>query len=294
MRYEAMDLLKSEHSVAKMARVLRVNASAYYQWKSRQKRQVLKHKEEEILAQKVRAVFEDSRCTYGYRKMTHALADAGITLSEYRVRHIMRSHAMYPVSATKYRSPRADKATGRYLDNLFKQDFKATKLNEKWAGDITCIMTSVGWVYMAAVIDLCNKEVVGYEISKKADTELVCRALSYALARRNITKNDKLTFHCDRGVQYASKRFQTMLETNHVQGSMSRAGCPYDNAPAEGFFSTAKRECIYRKNYSDLSEVKRDLFDYIEIFYNRKRIQAGLGYVSPATRRSRIQSRKAA
>jgi len=294
MRYETMQSLVDQHSVRKMAQVLGVKDSAFYQWRRRQAKNAEKHQAQAYLTAQVRAVFEGSDSTYGYRKMTRALAAEGIVLSEYKVRHIMRMSGMYPITATKYRPARSGKATGRYLDNLLSQDFSTTRLNEKWAGDITYLKTRIGWVYLAVVIDLHNKEIVGYDISYKADTELVCRALSYALMRRDIKEADHLTFHDDRGTQYASMRFQTMLEVNGITGSMSRPGCPYDNACAESFFSVAKRERIYRRNYVDITEVRRDLFDYIEVFYNRKRIQAGLGYKSPVLFRSGLDLKKAA
>lgn len=294
MRYEAMQSLTDQHSVRKMAKVLGIKEAAFYQWRRRQTKVAEKQQAQRELTAKVRRVFEESDCTYGYRKMTQALAAKEIVLSEYKVRYIMRSSGMYPITAQKFRPTRLGKADGRYLDNLFNQDFKTTALNEKWAGDITYVKTKIGWVYLATVIDLHNREIVGYDISYKADTELVCRALSYALARRHIKDNNEIVFHSDRGTQYASKRFQKMIEAVGVTGSMSRPGCPYDNAVAESFFSTAKRERIYRRNYTDITEVRRDLFDYIEVFYNRKRIQACLGYKSPVVYGSGIQWEKAA
>jgi transposase InsO family protein len=278
-----------------MAKVLGIKEAAFYQWKKRQKAAKKKTEEKEKLVAVVREVFEESRQTYGYRKMTQELMSLDIVLSEYAVRHIMRSAGMYPVSALKFKPFRSKKATGRYLDNLFNQDFSTSRINEKWAGDITYIKTKVGWVYLAAIIDLHNKEIVGYDISQKASTELVCRALSYAIARRNIDATSQLVFHCDRGVQYSSKRFQSMLKACYINGSMSRAGCPFDNAPVENFFSIAKRECIYRKDFTDIFEVRRDIFDYIEVFYNRKRIQTGLGNKSPvAFMESRGECKKVA
>jgi len=294
MRYEAMERLKFEHSVRKMANVLGVKEAAFYQWRKRQQNNLTKQAEEEKLIAKVRKVFEDHERIYGYRSMKRALEAEEIYLSEYKVRQIMRTSGMYPESYKKYRPAKSGKANGRYLENLLSQDFKTSRLNEKWAGDITYIKTKVGWVYMACIIDLHNKEIVGYEIAKRADTELVCRALSYALVKRNITDKSALVFHSDRGIQYASKRFQKMLELNDVKGSMSRAGCPFDNAPTECFISIAKRERIYRKDYLNIFEVRRDLFDYIEVFYNRKRIQRGLGYVSPLVFRQEIEARRAA
>jgi putative transposase len=135
-------------------------------------------------------------------------------------------------------------------------------------------------VYLAIVLDLFNKEVIGYSISKEIDAELVKRALSNALVTTR-GRGEGTIFHSDRGIQYSSKSFQEMLRRYGITGSMNRPGCPYDNACAESFFSTAKRECLYRKEYATINDVKLDLFDYIELFYNRKRMHRSLGYRSP-------------
>jgi len=192
----------------------------------------------------------------------------------------MRENGMYPATENKFRPARNGKRTGRYMENIVNQNFRPTGFNEIWAGDITYIKTLLGWVYLAVVIDLYNREVIGYSISKTIDTELVKRALGNALTRNN-RKRGCTIFHSDRGTQYCSKGFQEMLEKHGLIGSMSRPGCPYDNACVESFFSTAKRECIYRKEYVTLNEVKADLFDYIEMFYNRKCMHRTLGYKSP-------------
>ena len=139
--------------------------------------------------------------------------------------------------------------------------------------------TEIGWVYLAAVIDLYNREVIGYEVSKSIDTELVCRALSNALLRREKCA-DPLVFHSDRGCQYSSRRYQSMLSEHNIQGSMSKAGCPYDNSCMESFFASLKKEYFYRREYATIDNVRRDLFYYIEIFYNRKRLHSSLGYMS--------------
>lgn len=161
------------------------------------------------------------------------------------------------------------------------------EINEVWAGDITYIKSTLGWVYLAVVMDLYNREIIGYTVSKNINTELVKRALGNALARNEQGK--KILFHSDRGVQYRSVDYGWMLAENNMDGSMSRAGCPYDNSCVEGFFATLKKECIYRRKYDTMEEIERDLFEYIELFYNRKRLHATLGYLSPV--QYRIQTR---
>jgi putative transposase len=280
MKYEAIRQYSREFSVRKMCCVLNLAEGAYYQWLHRKQAQEIKKEKEKATIEKVREVFEKSRRVYGYRRMQRAITQEGLALSEYKVRRIMRQNGFYPVTTVKFKPARKGKSSGDYFENIVKQNFKPQGLNEIWAGDITYIKTCLGWVYMAIVLDLYNKEVIGYSISKDIDTELVKRALSNALVTTR-GRGEGTIFHSDRGIQYSSQSFQEMLKRYGIKGSMSRPGCPYDNACAESFFSTAKRECLYRKEYVTIDEVKLDLFDYIELFYNRKRMHRSLGYKSP-------------
>ena len=238
------------------------------------------------LAVQVGKVFEENKCVYGYRKMQRALEKSGVILSVYSVRKIMRENGYYPVVVMKYKPSRNGKSDGKYLEDKVKQGFKPQKLNQIWAGDITYIKTRLGFVYLAAVLDLCNREVIGYQIGKQIDTELVKSALGNAIGRAG-GNVDQVIFHSDRGCQYSSKGYQKFLSEHKMVGSMSRPACPYDNSCLESFFSTAKRECIYRKDYDTIDEVKQDLFEYIELFYNRKRIHETLGYLTPVEYRMR-------
>ncbi len=179
----------------------------------------------------------------------------------------------------KYKPPRNGKADGRYYIDKVQQKFEVKEKNQIWAGDITYIKTAIGWVYLASVIDLFNREVIGYAVSKQINTELVKQALGNAIGRRGVKEG--LIFHSDRGSQYASKSYQSMLEENGITGSMSRPGCPYDNACVESFFASLKKEKIYRRKYDTMEEVRRDVFWYIEVFYNRKRRHSTLQYMTP-------------
>ena len=280
MKYEAIHSYSPHHSVEKMCKVLGLKSTAYHQWNRRRKLRADRERAKAELVRQVRRVFEECRSVYGYRKMRRELTSRGVALSEYKVRHIMRSGGMYPITTRRFRPARGAKASGRFHENRLRQDFATDAPNKTWVGDITYIKTNVGWVYLATVIDLFNREVVGYSTSKQIGTELVKQALSNALARKG-SSDQKTVFHSDRGTQYASRGFQTMLAKNGIEGSMSRGGCPYDNAVAESFFSIAKRECIHHKTYRDFEEVRRDLFSYIELFYNRKRMHSSLGYRTP-------------
>ena len=156
-----------------------------------------------------------------------------------------------------------------------------------WVGDITYLRTSLGWVYIAAVMELYNREIIGYAVSRKIDTELVLEALKNAIGRSG--KKKGLIFHSDCGSQYSSKRYQRELEAEGIIGNMSKSGCPYDNSCMESFFASMKKECTNRKEYATMESVKQDMFRYIEMFYNRKRLHSSLGYMSPVAYRLKNQ-----
>ena len=244
----------------------------------RLKREIRKAGEKELV-DKVRRVFEENRKLYGCRKMRVALINEGVILSEWKIRRIMRENGLYPVTLRKFKPYKKGKSDGIYSENVIKRNFSPKELNKVWAGDITYIQTGFGWVYLAAVLDLNNKEVIGYEVSKNIDSELSMNALGNAIALRG--KHKGLIFHSDRGSQYSSKKYKAMLNENGITGSMSAPGCPYDNSCVESFFASLKKELTYRKKYDTIEEVKTDVFRYIELFYNRKRLHSSLGYMSP-------------
>jgi transposase InsO family protein len=176
------------------------------------------------------------------------------------------------VTQKNYRPYRHHAEKNPYKEDLVRQHFRPEGPNVVWAGDITYVKTKLGWVYLAVVMDLYNREVIGYATSRKIDTELVKRALGEAVGRYPETQGT--VFHSDRG-------YQNALAGYGMKASISRGGCPYDNSCVESFFAQLKKERIYRRNYKDLSEVDADLFDYIELFYNRKRIHPTLDYQTP-------------
>ncbi len=279
MKYEAIRRNSTRFEVKKMCEVLRVKRSSYYRWMNSQKKKGKREQEEKRDIEKIEEAFEESDRIWGYRNITRELKSQGIEISEYRVRRLMRENGFYPELAVKFKPQRNGRTDGRYCENKVKQEFKIKEKNRVWAGDITYIKTSVGWVYLAVVIDLFNREVIGYDIGKKIDTQLVKNALGNAIGKRGLT--DGLIFHSDRGCQYASNGYQDMLKEKGMEGSMSKPGCPYDNSCVESFFASLKKEKIYRKKYDTMEEVKRDVFCYIELFYNRKRRHSTLQYMTP-------------
>lgn len=279
MKFEAIRRFSPLFDVTRMCEVLGVKRSSYYSWcKSQVRREERLFKEKNDIKE-IEKVFEASDRIWGYRNITRELQGKGLEISEYRVRRLMRENGLYPELAVKFKPQRNGKSDGRYCEDKVKQSFTIPEKNRVWAGDITYIKTSIGWVYLAVVIDLFNREVIGYDISKRIDTQLVKNALGNAIGRRGICEG--LIFHSDRGCQYSSNSYQDMLKENRMEGSMSRPGCPYDNSCVESFFASLKKEKIYRRKYDTMEEVKRDIFWYVEVFYNRKRRHSSLQYMTP-------------
>jgi transposase InsO family protein len=266
-----------------MCNVLGVKERGYYQWHSQQGKRLLKRKREAHLVEEIYNAFIENKKVFGSRRIKRYLEEQGINISEWKVRRIMRENGLYSCIQKKYKPYKVTKKKDlRYPDNLLNQEFKTEFENEVWVSDITYIKTKLGWVYLAVVMDLYNREIIGYSVSKNIDTELVLRATSNAIGK-NPQGLQGTVFHSDRGTQYASKGLKTLLEFEGMTQSMSKPGCPYDNSCVESFFASLKKECIYRKEYKHIDEVKKDLFEYIELFYNRKRLHSFLGYKSPVT-----------
>jgi putative transposase len=292
MKCERVFHLRKTYSIRKMCEALGLCHTTYYSWIKTKKRQESKKEEKVLLIEKVEKVFIANKRVYGYRKMQHALAQEGISLSMYRLRKMMRENGMYPQLVKKFKPYSRTKSPGRYSPDYVQQKFKTDGFNRVWAGDITYIKTKLGWVYLSVVMDLHNREIIGYSVSKEMNAELVRRSLGNAITQKE--GNSDTIFHSDRGVQYASESFQKMLNQYEIKSSMSRSGCPFDNSCVEGFFASMKKEWIYKKDYVSIDEVEKDLFEYIELFYNRKRLHKTLGYLSPVQYRMKVGGGKPA
>lgn len=219
---------------------------------------------------KIKGIFDDNNQTYGYRRMQLALLEEEIELSTYKIRKMMREIGLYPVTTKEFKPYLNKKSDGRNNENILQQKFNVAEPNKVWVGDITYIKTKIGWAYLSIVMDLFNREIIGYSLSKSVDTDLVRRALGNAIHKKEDDK--ELMFHSDRGCQYSNKSFGKIIDDNGITSSMSRAGCPYDNSCVEEFFSILKKEFIYGRKYSTMEEIERDMFEYIELFYNHKRM----------------------
>ena len=261
-----------------LCQTLEVSRSGYYAWRS----QPVSGREERqrALVLQMRSIHgERHKQCYGSPRMCRELRSRGVRVCENTVARLMRQHGFRAASVRKFR-PTTDSNHGRAVsENVLKQDFTATRPNEKWVADITYLWTQEGWLYLAAVEDLYSRKVVGWSLGERLTSELVTDALRMAIGRQWPGKS--LIAHSDRGSQYASAAYQELLASAGITCSMSRRGNCWDNAPMESFFATLKKELVYQTSYATRAEARRSVFEYIEVFYNRERRHSALDYVSP-------------
>ena len=262
-----------------MCEVLDVSRAGYYAWLKRPAS--ARERSNAVLDEQIAKVFADSRETYGSPRVHGALRKQGVKCGENRVAGRMRKNALISVRRRKYRPQVTDSNHNLPVaENLLEQEFTATEPNQRWVGDITYIWTAQGWLYLAVILDLFARRVVGWATSSAPTADLVCRAMEMAVVRRG--KPQDLVYHSDRGVQYASAKFRETLSRFGITPSMSRKGNCYDNAVAESFFDTLKVELVHRYKFQNRTIARMLLIDYIEEFYNVNRIHSTLGCFSPA------------
>jgi putative transposase len=264
--------------VALMCRVLKASTSGYYDSLKRPPcQQLLRRK---TIAQAAAHSYFESNRIYGYRKVYQDLQEENIICCQETVRRIMRRIGLCSRIKRKFVFTTDSNHTLKIAENLLGRDFTANSPNQKWAADITYITTKMGWLYLAVVMDLFSRRIVGWAMSDNIDSKLVQSAMKMAILHRDPDKG--LIHHSDRGVQYAAQDFQDLLDDNKIICSMSRKGNCWDNACVESFFGSLKNEWVKGKIYETYEDGEKDIFKYIEVFYNRKRRHASLGYVSPA------------
>ena len=265
-------------NVVRACSVLSVSRSAYYDW-STGKTSARKH-EDERLTGLVERIHRESRQTYGAPRVHARLRQEGVRTSRKRVARLMAGRGL--VGRSRHRSRRTTIADGsRATADLLERRFAAwhLSLDEVWVSDITYIRTWKGWAYLAVIIDLASRRVVGFAVADHMRTSLVLEAMKMALASRH--PGAGLIFHSDRGSQYAAGDYQKKLAEHGMVCSMSRKGNCWDNAPMESFFHSLKTELVHHCDYQTRDEARRDIFEYIEVFYNRQRRHSTLGYLSP-------------
>ena len=269
---------RHEYPVTLMASVLDVSTSGFYAWLRRGPSQ--RARRQETLAQAIRNRFEESHGNYGSRKIAKELAGHTVRACRNTIARVMnrmglRSRAQRRRFVVTTDSHHDEPVASNHLD----RDFDASKPNEKWVADITYLRTKQGWVYLAAVMDLFSRRIVGWAVSDCIDTALIENALRNALSTRS--PEDGLLHHSDRGCQYASDDYRQLLRRHSIECSMSRRGNCWDNAPMERFFGSLKGEWMNHTQLENLGHARREAFKYVEIFYNRRRRHQAIGYVSP-------------
>lgn len=278
MKYAWIKKHNKEFPIAVTCKVLQVSTSGYYGHLIH--KPCAQQQRRQNIAQAAARSYFESRRIYGYRKVHQDLLKANIVCCKETVRRIMRGIGLYSRVRRKFVLTTDSDHSMAVAENLLDRNFTALAPNQKWVGDITYIPACQGWLYLAAVMDLYSRRIVGWAISNNIDSALVISATNIALSQRRPKAN--LLHHSDRGSQYASELFQNVLDDNRIICSMSRKGNCWDNACMESFFGSLKTEWVGDKKYESCEEAKNDIFNYIELFYNRKRRHAALGYLSPA------------
>jgi transposase InsO family protein len=272
--------MKHEHSIRTLCLYLKASPSGFYQWEQRQGRPSARALEDQSLAQEIAQIHARSRQTYGAPRIEKELRKKGRCHGRRRVARLLKEKGLCGRQKGRYRVQTTDSNHDQPIaPNRLAQAPKATAPNQLWVADITYVETQEGWLYLAAILDLYSRKIVGWAMSEYIDTPLVLQALAMALLHRRPAA--RLLFHSDRGVQYASADYRHALDQAGLVASMSRRGNCYDNAAMESFWATLKLELVYRTRFATRADARAQIFDYIETFYNRQRAHSALDYHSP-------------
>lgn len=269
---------------------MRVSRSGFYSWKNRG--ESLRQREQERLIPKVKAIHRQTRQSYGARRISDELEAQGESCGRTKAGTLMKLAGVEAKQKKKFKATTDSKHNLPVAPNLLDRNFEVPEPDRVYCADITYIWTAEGWLYLAIVLDLFSRQIVGWSMSNRMKKKLVIDALHMAIWRRR--PESGLLFHSDRGSQYCSTDFQKMLKENNMISSMSRKGNCWDNSVAESFFGTLKKERVFDSTYSTRVEARRDIVDYIEMFYNSKRRHSYLGYLSPKEFEKVMSMKKAA
>ena len=272
--------MKGEYSILALCANLEVSPSGYYDWQRRCACLGPRAAENEVLAREIHKIHLQSRATYGSPRVQKELLKTGRCHGRNRIARLMRQESLYGRQKGRHRVQTTDSNHDEPIaPNRLAEAPMPTAPNQIWVADITYIQTQESWLYVAAILDLYSRKIVGWAMSQRIDTALVLSALSMAILHRNPPR--KLLFHSDRGVQYASADYRQALRQAGLVASMSRKGNCYDNASMESFWSTLKLELVYRRDFVSRRQAQSEIFDYIECFYNRQRAHSALNFQSP-------------
>jgi len=277
VRFQFVDDERAEFSVVLLCSSLGVSPSGYYAWRGRgvSKREMANRE----LKVRIREMWEESGQTYGGPRMYRILRKLGLLCSHKRVARLMREEGLRAKQVRRFRRTTKRNEGRRPAPNVLQGDFAAERPNQKWLADITYVPTMEGWLYLAAILDLFDRQVVGWAMDGRITTKLTLRALQMALQQRR--PGPGLVHHSDQGSQYTDRRYQAVLAAHGIEASMNGVGTWYDNAPMESFFGTLKNERVHHSNYRSRDDAMTDVFYYIEGWYNRHRLHSSLSYESP-------------
>ncbi|EAW1756200.1 TPA: IS3 family transposase [Salmonella enterica] len=279
MKYVFIEKHQAEFNIKAMCRVLQIARSGWYVWHQRRHQINQRQRFRLVCDNVVREAFSDAKQRYGAPRLTDELRAQGYQFNVKTVAASLRRQGLRAKASRRFRPVSYRKHDLPVSENLLKQDFYASGPNQKWVGDITYLRTGEGWLYLAVVIDLWSRSVIGWSMSSRMTAQLACDALQMALWRRKCPEN--VIVHTDRGGQYCSTDYQSLLKRHNLRGSMSARGCCYDNACAESFFHTLKVECIHGEDFVSREIMRTAVFNYIECDYNRWRRHSACGGLSP-------------
>ena len=280
MIYAFIEKHKNDFRIARMCTILQVSKSGFYEWRKMQKRPLSeKEVRDTELAHQIHKSYEKSFGTYGSPRITHDLASLGYVCSQKKIANMMRDLGLSAVFSKSVQRTTDSNHKQFIYPNIVNRKFHVLEKNKVWVADITYIRTLEGWVYLASIMDLYSRKIVGWAIADHMEETLVEEALKHALSVRKPTKG--LIHHSDRGAQYCANGYTKLLKEQGIQISMSRKGDPYDNACIESFHATIKKEWIYRHRFQTKNEARKSVEAYIVKFYNERRRHSTLGYLSP-------------
>ena len=277
MKYGFIEAHRDQFSVSRMCAVLQVSRNGYYDARTRGPSK--RSQDNQRASAEIQRVHERSRQAYGAHKTWRELRARGFSWGRHRIARLRREAGIEARRKRRFRITTQSRAGMVAADNRLKQNFETNKVDRVWVGDITFIATAAGWLYLAVLIDLYSRRVVGWAMSERIDQQLVLDGLNMALLQRKVKPG--LIHHTDRGRQYSSAAYLDVLKHYGIKPSMSRRGNCYDNAVAESFFSSLKNELVHHCSFKTRDEAKAAIFEYIEIFYNRQRRHQKLDYLSP-------------
>ena len=259
-------------------KMLNISSSSYYYSKKEKKNQ--REIENETLLSYIRLIWCESKKRYGSKKVNAKLRKMGLEVNLKRVKRIMKENRIFSIITKRYRYYKKEKEDASVPRNILNRDFSTERINEKWVSDITYIWSKKeGWCYLSSIMDLCSNRIISHKVGKFMDIKLVMETLKEAYYVRDGKTN--IIIHTDRGSQYMSKEYRDYCKKSNIIVSYSRKGNPYDNACIESFHATLKKEYIHHKKFDTIEEIKIGIFEYIEKWYNRERIQERIGYLTP-------------